>query len=277
MDLPTQLARLRHLALDLDGTIFKDRALIDGALPFLRLLDELGMGRTFVTNKSSRSTQDYVAFLRHLGIDADDTDIYSSTHSTIEYLKEELPRARSLFVLGTPGLQGEFASHGYAIAGETPGDAPDAVVVGFDSTLTYERLCRAAYWIGQGKTFLATHLDRVCPTDEETILVDCGSICAALTHATGRAPDRVLGKPDRRLLEGLMSRHGLNTEQLAMVGDRLYTDIAMANAAGILSILVLTGEATAAEADASADPPGLTINDLVELGRLLRESRGAHP
>lgn len=275
MDLLRQLARLRHIALDLDGTIYKDRTVFPDVLPFLKLLRELDLGHTFVTNNSSRSTRDYVALLEHMGIDAQEADLYSSTHSTIEYLEEEMPHVRSLFVLGTTSLQDEFASRGFSLVGETPEEGPGAVVVGFDTALTYERLCRAAYWVGRGKPFLATHPDRVCPTDEETILVDCGSICAALTHATGRAPDRVLGKPDRRLLEGLMSRRDLGTEQLAMVGDRLYTDMAMANAAGILGILVLTGETTAEEAAASTIPLGLTVKDLSELGRLLRESRGA--
>ena len=118
-------------------------------------------------------------------------------------------------------------------------------VVGFDTELTFARLCRAAYWISKGKPFIATHPDRICPTDQPTVLVDCGAICAALEQAAGRGPDVVLGKPDPCMLRGILSRHALAPEQLAMVGDRLYTDMAMARRAGALGVLVLTGETTA--------------------------------
>ena len=106
------------------------------------------------------------------------------------------------------------------------------MVVGFDTTLTYERLCRAAYWIAAGRPFLATHPDLVFPTDEPTVLVDCGAVCACLTAATGRAPV-VLGKPDPSMLLELCGRHGLERDRVAMVGDRVYTDMAMAQRAGV--------------------------------------------
>jgi len=265
-----RLQQIRHLALDLDGTIYEDRRVFAATGPFLSLLGELGIGRTFVTNNSSRSARDYVAHLAGLGIPAELGDIYSSTGATIEYLREEMPRVRRLYVLGTDSLRGEFESAGFTLCGETPEDVPDAMVAGFDTSLTYSRLCLAAYWISRRKPFLATHPDRVCPTGEPTVLVDCGSICAALEHATGRKPVAVPGKPDRRMLEGIRKRHGLEARELAMVGDRLYTDMAMARAAGAMGILVLTGEATSREA--RADPPDLVVEDLAELGRLLREA-----
>jgi NagD protein len=147
------------------------------------------------------------------------------------------------------------------------------VLVGFDTDLRYSRLCRAAYWIKQGKPFLASHPDRVCPTDEPTVLVDCGAVCAALREAAGREPDAVLGKPDPRMLRGLLSRHGLAAEQMAMVGDRLYTDVEMARRAGAFGVLVLTGEATLEDAKQSASQPDLIAVDLAELGDRLAQSR----
>nr|MDQ3622495.1 HAD hydrolase-like protein [Verrucomicrobiota bacterium] len=140
--------------------------------------------------------------------------------------------------------------------------------------LSYPRLCRAAYWIKQGKTFIASHPDRVCPTDEPTVLVDCGAICAALREAAGREPDAVLGKPDPRMLRGLLRRHGLAPENLAMVGDRLYTDVEMARRAGAFGVLVLTGEATVEDAGRSRLPPDLIAADIAEFGNHLAQSRG---
>jgi HAD superfamily hydrolase (TIGR01450 family) len=145
--------------------------------------------------------------------------------------------------------------------------------VGFDTSLAFDRLCRAAYWIKRGKLFLATHPDKICPTDQPTVLVDCGSICAALEQATGRKPDVVLGKPDPSMLSGILERHKLRAEELAMVGDRLYTDMAMARRAGALGVLVLTGETTAAETMENDPRADLVVSDLAAFGALLGRSR----
>ena len=260
-----KLSKVRHLALDLDGTLYLGGKLFEFTRPFLATIDTLGIGRTFFTNNSSRSTRQYVTKLNGLGIEATEQDIFSSTHCTLAYLREERPDIRKLFVLGTPALRREFVENGYA---DTDLD-PDAVIVGFDTTLTYDRICRAAWWIGKGKPFIATHPDRVCPTDEPTILPDCAAICAMLTTATGRKPDVVLGKPDPRMLQGVMRRHGLRAGELAVVGDRIYTDMAMARAAGAVGVLVLTGETTAEQAQDAEPSPDLVLNDIGELAPLL--------
>jgi NagD protein len=267
------LAHIRHLALDLDGTLYLGSRCFESTLPFLATLRELGVGRTFFTNNSSRSTRQYVQHLGAFDIACDEGDIFSSTLCTIEYLRTERPEIRRAFVLGTPALQGEFEQAGFAPAGDEEGDEPDAVIVGFDTTLSYERLCRAAWWIGRGKPFIATHPDRICPTDQATMLPDCGAICKLLTHATGREPDAVLGKPNPRMLRGIMHRHGLRPHELAVVGDRLYTDIMMARAAGAVGILVLTGETTRAEAEHANPRPNYILEDVGELGKLLARSR----
>lgn len=267
-----RLRNIRHLALDLDGTLYLGGRLFEATLPFLSLLDRLGIGRTFFTNNSSRSTRQYIEHLRKLGIPADVQDIYSSTHSTLDYLKTERPQVRSLFVLGTPALQEEFAEAGYTLKGDAE-DAPDAVVVGFDTSLSYPRVCRAAWWISQGKPFIATHPDRICPTDKPTMLPDCAAICKMLTCATGREPDAVLGKPARRMLEGVMRRHNLTADQLGVVGDRLYTDMLMARSAGATGVLVLSGETTLSQAQAADPKPDLIVKDVGELAKQLEDRR----
>jgi NagD protein len=219
-----------------------------------------------------------VAKLQKLRIDAGEGDVYSSTTATLAYLREEWPGVRRLFVLGTPALRQEFAEAGFELCdepGETEGREPEAVVVGFDTTLEYARLCRAAYWISRGRPFIATHCDAVCPTDEATVLPDCGAICKMLTHATGREPVAVLGKPSPGMIAGMMRRHGLAPDEVAVVGDRLYTDVAMGQAAGAVSVLVLTGETTRAQADAAARPADFVVENVAELGELLARGRRA--
>jgi NagD protein len=268
------LSTIRHVALDLDGTIYRGSTLFPTTLPFLDLLRQLGLGFTFLTNNPSKSTADYLEHLNRLGIHAAPEQLYTSTQATIEYLREERPDIKSIFALGTGSMCQEFSAAGFTLVPDSPSTEPDAVIVGFDTTLTYARLCRAAWWISRGKPYVATNPDRVCPTDQPTVLVDCGSICACLQTATGRSPDAVLGKPDPGMIRGILHRHSLQPHQLAMVGDRLYTDMAMARRAGALGVLVLTGETTAAEAAAwPARPDCLVFEGLGEFGAQLKAAR----
>ena len=272
-ELAARLKRIRHVALDMDGTIYSGRTLFPFTLPFLELLRELRIGYTFISNNSSRSTRDYLAHLATFGISANANQVYTSTQATIKCLRQSHPEVRRLFVLGTPSLRGEMLEAGFGICEDDAADEPDAVVVGFDTSLVFSRLCRAAFWIKRGKLFIATHPDLVCPTDEPNVLVDCGSLCAALQKAAGRAPDEVLGKPDPAMIRGVLEEHRLEPAELAMTGDRLYTDMAMARRAGALGVLVLTGETTAADAAAAELPIDLIVPDLQVFGERLRAAR----
>jgi len=260
-----QLTQIRHWGLDLDGTIYKGDQLFATSLPFLRCLRDLDMGYTFLTNNTSRSRKDHLAKIHHLGISVNESEIITPADATMAWLKQNASEARSLALLGTPSLCREFEEAGWRI----DRDNPHAVVIGFDMTLTYERLCRAAYWIESGLPFVATHPDFICPTNQPTTLIDCGAICACLTAATGRHPV-VIGKPQPTMLREIASRHQLRLEDIAIVGDRLYTDIAMAQNAGIFSVLVLSGETTAEQAQKAVPPPDLILADLGELETAIR-------
>ena len=268
-----KLRGIRHVALDMDGTIYRGGTLFTFTNEFLRQLALMGIGYSFLTNNSSKSAEDYVAHLNRMGVFANSSQLFTSAQATIEFLREDLAEVKRLFVLGTASLRAEVATAGFELTADSADDAPDAVLVAFDTELDYARLCRAAYWIKQEKPFLATHPDLVCPTDQPTVLVDCGAVCAALTAATGKTPLAVPGKPDPRMLRGLIHRLGLQPEQLAMVGDRLYTDVAMAHRAGALGVLVLTGEATLLEATGHQPPPDLIVTSIAEFGERLREAR----
>lgn len=271
------LSQLRHVALDMDGTIYSGGTLFEFTRPFLAQLDRIGIGHTFLTNNSSKSSRDYLTRLGRLGIEAAADQLYTSTQAAIEYLQEQRPELKRLFILGTPSMIEEMTGAGFVSTDDNATDEPDAVLVGFDTGLTYARLCRAAWWISRGKPFIATHPDFVCPTDEPTVLVDCGAVCAALKAAAGRGPDVVLGKPDPCMIRGILHRHNLQPHQLAMVGDRLYTDIAMAQRAGAVGVLVLTGETTAEQAAAAKPVPDVVLPSIKELGEQLEAARnGGH-
>jgi len=266
------LKKIRHVALDMDGTIYKGNSVFPFTVPFLSLLNELGIGFSFLTNNPSKSIGDYCTHLNDMGISVGKDKIYTSALAAIDFLKINHPQVKRLFILGTPSMIREFEDAGYESTDDDAGDIPDAVVAGFDKTLSYSRLCRAAWWISKGLFYLATNPDLVCPTDEPTILVDCGSICACLERATGRTPDIVTGKPDPAMLDGIMQRYQLVPSQIAMVGDRIYTDLRMAIDAQTLGVLVLSGETDIEILKKSGMKPHLVLNDLEEFGKLLSDA-----
>jgi NagD protein len=266
---------IRHVLLDLDGTVYSDDQVLPETLPFLATLDELGIGSTFITNNTSRAVDDYVAKLSGLGIAVERDRILTPVAATAAHLQAS--EATWLYVLGTVALRSELAAAGFSIIATDDEVRPDAVVVGFDTGLDYVRLCRAAWWIQEGIPFLATHPDMVCPTEMPTVLVDCGAICAALTAATGRDPDAIFGKPDPSMIDVVVERTGVPAEEMAVIGDRLYTDMVLANRSGAHGILVLTGEATEAFVDAlppdAEQRPHVVCPTLAEVGAYLaRES-----
>ncbi len=266
----SDLSLVRHVVLDMDGTLYKGTRLFAQTTPFLDSLRSLGIGRTFLTNNTSRSKAEYITKLSKMGIDAKVDEIYTPAESVFVYLRSHLPHVKRIAILGTPSLVEEFAEAGFM----ADWDTPEAVVVGFDTTLTYERLCRTAYWIGDDLPFLATHPDLVCPTDEATVLVDCGAICACLTAATGRKPI-VFGKPNPSILHELRDRLQLKSEEMLMVGDRIYTDMKMAQEAGVPAVLVLTGETRIEQVSTLALKPDVIVDDIGQLGEMLVSARTA--
>lgn len=272
-ELKARLAGIRHVALDMDGTIYMGMSLFDYTIPFLNSLKEMGITYSFLTNNPSTSIPDYLKKLAGMGIEATEEEMYTTALATIDYIKTNYPAARRLFLLGTPSMISEFEKAGFESVADSAEERPDVLVVAFDKTLEYSRLCRAAYWAQQGLPYIATNPDRVCPTDQPTVLVDCGSICKCIEHATGRQPDIVLGKPDPNMLTGVQSRYGVKPEEVAMVGDRIYTDIEMAHNAGAFGVLVLSGETTLQIADEAPRQPDLIADSIEVLGELLRASR----
>lgn len=283
-ELRERLSKIRHLALDMDGTIYLGSTLFPYTLKFLSDMKEAGIDYSFLTNNPSRSVADYLKKLEGLGIQADEENMYTTSLAAIDYIKTHYPEAKRIFFLGTPSMISQFEKAGFEACADDPDDVPDALVVAFDMDLNYPKLCRAAWWASQGIPYIATNPDRVCPTDQKVVLVDCGSMCKCIEHATGRQPDITLGKPDPNMLYGIMERLDLKPEEVAMVGDRIYTDTATAHNAGAFGVLVLSGETTLEVVDKVAEdaranpapeffPPDLVCRDVKELGELLIESR----
>jgi len=267
----TMLSKIRHLALDMDGTIYKGKQLFPYTLQAFDILDSCGVSYTYLTNNSSLSAKDYVKKINALGLRGSTENLYTSSLATLDYIRKHHPEFRTVYLLGTESLKTEFREAGYNIADDS--EEPDFVVVAYDTGLTFPTLCKSAWWIKQGKPYFATHPDKICPTDQPAVLIDCGAVCDCIASATGRIPDKVFGKPDCSMIEGIIEKHGLQPHELAMVGDRLYTDMEMARRAGVIGALVLSGEATRTDLRASGLNPEIVVENILELAERISAAK----
>lgn len=233
--------------LDMDGTIYLGNELIPGAKEFLDTIREKGKKYIFLTNNSSKNKTAYLKKLEGLGIPAVLEDVFSSGDATIHYLKK-YTGFKHLFVLGTPSLEESFREAGFEVYNQR-NDAVECVVLGFDTTLTYEKLWAACDYVRE-LPYIATHPDFNCPLEGGRFMPDIGAMIAFIKASTGKEPV-VIGKPEAHMLDAILEVYGWKKEQVAMVGDRLYTDIKMGYDLGIPSILVLSGETTMEDYEAS--------------------------
>lgn len=261
----TDLSNVRLFLLDMDGTFYLGNRLLPGSLSFMNYLAETGRDHLFLTNNSSRNSGYYAQKLTRLGWAAQPEEILTAGEATALYLKGEKAAAR-VYLLGTPDLESEFAAHGFVLTDQSP----DYVVLGFDMTLTYEKLVKACDFIRAGVPFIATHPDLNCPT-ETGYIPDCGAMIALITASTGVSP-KVIGKPNREIIDAMFRKKPVAQSQVAMVGDRLYTDIVMGHNAGVKTILVLSGEAKQEDIPAAPVKPDLVMAGLGALKAALQEA-----
>ena len=228
--------------LDLDGTIYLGGDLIGGALDFLARCDEKGVKRYFLSNNSSKSVAQYVEKLEALGIPATEDEVLLSTHDLIAWLHGfDYDR---VYLVGTEGMKNMLVDAGLTMDSENP----EIVVLGYDTEINYEKISTASIHLHKGVPMVASHPDMVCPSPDGG-LPDTGAYMAMFEATTGVQPVHVCGKPQPAMIMHRIGELGLSPERCAMIGDRLYTDMAMATRAGVKGILVLSGEATMADVE----------------------------
>ncbi|OJV63794.1 MAG: HAD family hydrolase [Clostridiales bacterium 38-18] len=232
---------IKTFILDMDGTIYLGDQMIEGAIEFLKHLDANNIRYLFLTNNSSKNRDAYQQKLRRLGFEVDKTRIFTSGEATAIYLKAINNKAK-IYLLGTKDLEEEFTSHGFDIV-KARDEKPDFVVLGFDTTLSYEKLWMACDFIQDGVPFIATHPDINCPLAGGRYMPDAGAMIKLIEASTGIAPT-VIGKPSHHIVDAIIDKYHLEKNEIAMVGDRLYTDIQLGVNSGITSILVYSGETT---------------------------------
>ena len=249
---------IRGLAIDMDGTVYKGMKVIPGATDFIKDLKKKGIPFRFVTNNSSKGRRHYYEKLKKLGFEVEMEDVLTSGIATLEYLREKYP-GKSVYPLGTESYVSEVKEYGIPI----DENDPDIVLLSFDTTITYDKINKAYQFLMGRAEFIATHPDDLCPT-EDGYDVDIGPFIMMFEYLTKKKAT-VVGKPNRLLLDMASSQMGIKSDEIAMVGDRLYTDMRMAWDNNIPSILVLTGETTLDDLKDSDIKPTYILNSVTEI------------
>ena len=258
------LKKVRCFILDLDGTVYLGDKILEGSIEFLEELEKNQIAFKFFTNNSSKNAQVYINRIKKMGYNLNDDMMLISNCVIINYIKENMPN-KKVFVLGTQYLKNDFVKANINVVTE---DA-EVVVVGFDTSLEYKNVSRACTFIRNGATFLGVNPDFNCPT-EDGFIPDCGSICSMITASTGVVPE-YFGKPSYHTLKYVLKNTGFKEEEIAFVGDRLYTDIAIGKGNDSVTILVLSGEAKLEDLAESEIQPTLIFNSLGGLKNVLEE------
>ncbi len=225
--------------IDLDGTMYRGTEKIEEAPQFIKQIEAEGIDYIFLTNNSSKTPDEVAHHLQLFGIEADASDIYTTSMGTAHYIKQQKKNAR-IYMIGGNGLRTALAEAGCVFVEEEAILATcDYVVIGLDRDITYEKLAKAALAVRAGATFISTNADKALPT-ERGLLPGNGSLTSVISTATGVAPI-FIGKPEPLMINLLIEQKGLSREEVLMIGDNYDTDIMAGIGAHVDTALVFTG------------------------------------
>lgn len=235
------LRKKRLFLFDIDGTIAIDQDLLKGTRELLRYIEDIGGKAIYITNNSTKSRKAYVEKFAKWNIITQESDFITASYTSCLYLDEHHKKDK-IYVVGTKSLIQELRSWGFQVV-EQIEEGIKLVLVGFDNELNYKKIEEACKLLADPEMiYLATNPDLCCPTASGSV-PDCGAICEMLACAVKRKP-KFLGKPNPIIVDVSMKQTGFSKEDTIVVGDRLYTDIAVGIHAGVDTAVVFTGEAT---------------------------------
>lgn len=251
---------------DLDGTLYLDGNPLSGSYEFLNKVLESGRKLFYFTNNTSKSRKTYLERLKTLKFPVSDEQIITSADCADSYLRRHglFP---NIYLVGNLDLTSDFTARGYECMDEEQITkiSPRAVVLGFDTELTYKKIHSCYDLIVKDIPYIATHADKLCPVTRNTFKPDVGSFIAMFATATDGKLPIIAGKPTQEAVNAISERAGAEPSRIAFVGDRLYTDIRMAHQFGLIGVLVLSGETTIEMSRKSQDQPRIIVDSVADL------------
>ncbi|MFD2613365.1 HAD-IIA family hydrolase [Paenibacillus gansuensis] len=244
--------------IDLDGTVYRGKQMIEGANTALHGLKDQGKRLVFLSNRGNISRRMCHEKLTGMGLDIRPEEILLTSTVTGMYLRERHP-GEAVWILGEQGLAEELAAHGVPLAPK-PEEAAWLVIT-LHETLTYAELNEAFRAVRHGAGIIATNGDRMFPGDAGDS-IDVAGMIGAIAYSTGKEPDVVIGKPSRLMAEAALAVLGLPPERCLVVGDSLPSDIGLGKMAGMGTALVLTGSSTREDAAASEWKPDYVLESI---------------
>lgn len=264
----SELYKKKLFLFDMDGTIYEEESVFEGTYELLKCIEEKGGRYIFITNNSSKSVKDYVQKINRLGIKGDEENFFTSAQATILYLKKNYPGVK-VYCQGTESLVSELFNSGIDVT-EDVDEQVGVVLVGFDTELTSKKLRNTCENLKKDIPFIATNPDLRCPVSFGYI-PDCGAICGMIEHVTEKKPVYI-GKPEAVMVDIVREKFGYSLEETVVIGDRLYTDIATGLNAGVSTICVLTGEASAEDIKKGDIKPTYTFSNVKEIYDVLQKA-----
>jgi 4-nitrophenyl phosphatase len=258
----THLQNIKGLIIDMDGVLWHDTEPLGDLPAIFEHIQATGLKVILATNNATRTIDEYHKKLRAFGVNLADWQVINSAQATGIYLQQKFPDGADVYVIGQPSLKNTLAELGFRIITEGA-QVADVVVASLDFDLTYEKLKHASLLIQSGSEFVGTNTDASLPTPDGFI-PGAGTIIGALEIACGKKA-KIIGKPKPDLYQIALERLQLKPEETLAIGDRLETDIAGAQAAGIHTALVLSGASTRAQAEDFYPQPEIIAMDLKDL------------
>jgi 4-nitrophenyl phosphatase len=254
---------IRSLILDMDGVLWKADTPIGDLPGIFDHIRSMGLGFAFATNNGTHTPDQYVERLSRLGVSVEPWQVVTSALGVADLLAKEFPSGGPVFAIGGPGVMAALKEKNFDLLSIEEAKNAQAVVIGIDLQINFEKMREAALLVRQGKPFFATNPDKTFPTPRGEI-PGAGAWVSVIITATGQQPVYA-GKPAPYLIDLARHRLGTTPEATLVVGDRLETDIAGGQAAGCPCALVLSGVSTREQADLWKSPIMIITQDLATL------------
>lgn len=249
----------KYFIIDMDGTFYLGDKMIDGASDFTDCLQGKGKDFYFFTNNSSHNANECIEKLIKIGYPVDENKVIISSHVAIDFINRNRKDKR-IYLLANENFTADCMKASLNLVE----DNPDIVLLGFDTTLTYDKITKAANFIANGAEYIATHPDKNCPL-ANGFMTDTGSMIEMFYASAGRYPDIIVGKPYSYTVDYITNMLNCSKDEICFIGDRLETDIAIGAKNGTKSVLVYSGVTTPEMYENSDIKATVAINDLKSL------------